>query len=199
MEKAICQPGTFAGRDRGLSVNPMQSLPVQHGDKKWLKARLVLRRRSGDSGPACLRPLVHRKIIFYKTIEGRQKMAETKQGEQQDQSRIKTLVILTTDSAGKGNDDLGRNIVTNFIKTMKEMGDDLWRLVLLNGGVKLAVEGAEVLPQLQALAHEGLDILVCEGCLKTFGLLEKKRVGEVTNMLDIVTSMQVAEKVISFA
>jgi len=126
-------------------------------------------------------------------------MAETKQGEQQDQSRIKTLVILTTDNAGKGNDDLGRNIVTNFIKTMKEMGDDLWRLVLLNGGVKLAVEGAEVLPQLQALAHEGLDILVCESCLKTFGLLEKKRVGEVTNMLDIVTSMQVAEKVISFA
>lgn len=126
-------------------------------------------------------------------------MAETKQGEQQDQSRIKTLVILIADSAGKGNDDLGRNIVTNFIKTMKEMGDDLWRLVLLNGGVKLAVEGAEVLPQLQALAHEGLDILVCEGCLKTFRLLEKKRVGEVTNMLDIVTSMQVPEKVISFA
>ena len=126
-------------------------------------------------------------------------MAETKQGEQQDQTRMKTLVILTTDSVGKGNDDLGRNIVTNFIKTMKEMGDDLWRLVLLNGGVKLAVEGAEVLPQLQALAREGLDIQVCGRCLETFGLLEKKRVGEVTNMLDIVTSMQVAEKVISFA
>jgi len=101
-------------------------------------------------------------------------MAETKQGEQQDQSRIKTLVILTTDSAGKGNDDLGRNIVTNFIKTMKEMGDDLWRLVLLNGGVKLAVEGAEVLPQLQALAHEGLDILV-PGLLDTG--VELARVG----------------------
>jgi selenium metabolism protein YedF len=126
-------------------------------------------------------------------------MAETRQGEQQDQSGMKTLVILTTDSVGKGNDDLGRNIVTNFIKTLKEMGDDLWRLALLNGGVKLAVEGAEVLPQLQALAHEGLDILVCGRCLETFGLLEKKRVGEVTNMLDIVTSMQVAEKVISFA
>ena len=126
-------------------------------------------------------------------------MSETKQGEQQDQSRMKTLVILTSDSVGKGNDDLGRNIVTNFIKTLKEMGDDLWRLALLNGGVKLAVEGAEVLPQLQALAHEGLDILVCGRCLETFGLLEKKRVGEVTNMLDIVTSMQVAEKVISFA
>lgn len=126
-------------------------------------------------------------------------MEETKQGEQQDQSRMKTLVILTADSVGTGNDELGRNIATNFIKTMKEMGGNLWRLVLLNGGVKLAVGGAEVLPQLQALAHEGLDILVCGKCLETFGLLEKKRVGEVTNMLDIVTSMQVAEKVISLA
>jgi len=125
-------------------------------------------------------------------------MAEMKKGEQ-DQSQKKTLVILTTDSVGKGNDDLGRNIVSNFIKTMKEMGDDLWRLVLLNGGVKLAIEGAEVLPQLQALAHEGLNILVCGKCLETFGLLEKKRVGEVTNMLDIVTSMQVADKVVSLA
>jgi selenium metabolism protein YedF len=114
------------------------------------------------------------------------------------QAAKRTLVILASDHLGKGNDDLGRSIVTNFVKTMKEMGDDLWRLVLLNGGVKLAVEGAEVLPQLQALAGEGLDILVCGRCLETFGLLEKKQVGEVTNMLDIVTSMQVAEKVISF-
>lgn len=126
-------------------------------------------------------------------------MAATKQGEQKEQSQMKTLVILASDHLGKGNDDLGRNIVTNFIKTMKEMGDDLWRLVLLNGGVKLAVEGAEVLPHLQALAHEGLDILVCGRCLETFGLLEKKQVGENANMLDIVTSMQVAEKVISLA
>ena len=109
----------------------------------------------------------------------------------------KTLVLLATDHLGKGNDDLGRSIVTNFVKTMKEMGENLWRLVLLNGGVKLAAEGAEALPHLQELAGEGLSILVCGRCLETFGLLEKKRVGEITNMVDIVTSMQVAEKVIS--
>jgi selenium metabolism protein YedF len=109
----------------------------------------------------------------------------------------KTLVLLATDSLGQGDAELGRKIVINFIKTMKEMGDDLWRLVLLNGGVKLAVEGSEVLPQLQELAEEGLGILVCGPCLKTFGLFEKKQVGELTSMLDIITSMQMAEKVVS--
>jgi selenium metabolism protein YedF len=111
----------------------------------------------------------------------------------------KTLIILATDCVGKGDDELGRRIVNNFVKTLKEMGDDLWRLVLLNGGVKLAVEDSEVLTDLQELAAGGLGILVCGRCLETFRLLEKKQVGEITNMLDIVTAMQVAEKVISFA
>jgi selenium metabolism protein YedF len=109
----------------------------------------------------------------------------------------KTLVLLATDRLGKGDDELGGKIVNNFIKTMKEMGDDLWRLVLLNGGVKLAVEGSEALPQLQELAAGGLGILVCGPCLKTFNLFERKQVGELTSMLDIVTSMQLADKVIS--
>lgn len=115
----------------------------------------------------------------------------------EDQSQTKTLVVLATDCAGKGDDELGRRIVTNFVKTLGEMGNDLWRLALLNGGVKLAVEGSVVLPELQELAGEGIGILVCGRCLETFNLQDKKRVGDATNMLDIVTSMQVAEKVIS--
>jgi len=42
-----------------------------------------------------------------------------------------------------------------------------------------------------------VEVLVCGTCLGHFGLLEKKKVGETTNMLDIVTSMQLADKVIS--
>lgn len=114
-------------------------------------------------------------------------MAETK----------KTLVLLATDRLGQGDDDLGRRIVLNFLKTAPELGRDLWRLVLLNGGVKLAVAGSEVLPELQALAGTGVGIYVCGSCLETFGLLEQKQVGETANMLDVVTAMQVADKVIS--
>ena len=117
----------------------------------------------------------------------------------QTQDVQKTLVLVAADSLGKGDDELGRKIVVNFIRTIKEMGDDLWRLVLLNGGVKLAVEGSEVLPQLQELAGAGLGILVCGPCLKTFNLFEKRQVGELTSMLDIITSMQMADKVISLA
>ncbi len=109
----------------------------------------------------------------------------------------KIMILLGTERLGRGDDDLGKKLVTNFLGTLKEMGPDLWRLVLLNGGVKLATQGSEVLPALQGLEGEGIHILVCGTCLSHFGLLEKKRVGETTNMLDIVTAMQLADKVIT--
>lgn len=109
----------------------------------------------------------------------------------------KILVMLTTDRLGHGDDTLGAGLMLNFIKTLKEMGPDLWRIVMVNNGVKLAVEGAEALPVLQELAASGVSILVCGTCLNHFKLLETKQVGETTNMLDIVTSLQVADQVIN--
>lgn len=110
-------------------------------------------------------------------------------------SRI--AVLVGTEAMGKGDDVLGRKLIINFIGTLKEMGPELWRLIFLNGGVKLTVEGSECLATLQALEKEGIHILVCGTCLNHFELLEKKQVGETTNMLDIVTALQLADKVIT--
>ena len=109
----------------------------------------------------------------------------------------KILVMCATDRIGFGDDELGLKLMVNFVRTLKEMGTELWRLVLVNNGVKLAIEGSEVLKDLQAYEKDGLKIPVCGTCLDHFNLLEKKRVGETTNMLDIVTAMQVADKVVS--
>lgn len=109
----------------------------------------------------------------------------------------KIMVMCATDRLGFGDDALGLKLMANFLRTLKEMGDDLWRLVLVNNGVKLTIEGSEVLADLKAYESAGLKILVCGTCLDHFNLLEKKRVGETTNMLDIVTAMQLANKVIN--
>ena len=84
----------------------------------------------------------------------------------------------------------------NFLTTLPELGNTLWRIVLLNGGVTLATEGSPVLAELQALEKDGVTILVCGTCLEHFGLLAKKTVGQTTNMLDVVTGMQLADKII---
>ncbi len=118
----------------------------------------------------------------------------------QESEKESILVFITTDTLGRGDDVLGAKLMNSFLATLPEMGASLWRVVLLNGGVKLAANAAgaydDALKHLQSLAHSGVDVLVCGACLQHYDLLEQKQVGETSNMLDIVTSLQLASKVI---
>ncbi|MDL2267573.1 sulfurtransferase-like selenium metabolism protein YedF [Desulfovibrio sp. OttesenSCG-928-G15] len=109
---------------------------------------------------------------------------------------MRTLVMIISPVFGSGDDTLGGKLMKNFLGTLPEMGNALWRIILLNGGVTLAAEGSHVLTELQALEKSGVDILVCGTCLEHFGLLPQKAVGQTTNMLDVVTSMEMAYKII---
>ena len=128
-----------------------------------------------------------------KILETNSNPVKTK--EESDSQKI--LVILSSQQIGKGDDELGQKLMINFVKTLKEMGNDIWRLVLLNHGVKFSTKGSKILEELKELEQLGIDILVCGACLTHLGLMDEKVVGETTNMLDVVTSMQLADKVIN--
>ena len=115
-----------------------------------------------------------------------------------ERAEKKVMVMITTDRIGFGDDELGKKLMISFLKTCKEMGRELWRLVFINNGVKLTVNGSLALSELTALEKEGITILVCGTCLTHFNLMDQKMVGQTTNMLDIVTAMQLADKVINF-
>jgi selenium metabolism protein YedF len=113
------------------------------------------------------------------------------------QAGRKIAVLVTSDTMGRGDDELGTALMGNFLKTLKEMGDELWRLVFLNSGIRLAVEGSPVVETLTELENDGVTILVCGTCLTHFGMLERRKAGQTTNMLDIVTALQAADSVIT--
>ena len=108
----------------------------------------------------------------------------------------RTLVLITTETIGRGDDELGGKLMGNFLATLPELGARLWRIVLINGGVKLASQPGPALDALKKMAADGVSVLVCGTCLAHFGLLEAKQVGDTSNMLDIVTSLDLADKVI---
>lgn len=118
---------------------------------------------------------------------------EARGGQEQD---LRTLVLITTETLGRGDDMLGAKLMENFLATLPELGSRLWRLVLVNGGVKLTAQPGPALDSLEKLARQGVSILVCGACLGHYGLLEAKAVGETSNMLDIVTSLDLADKII---
>jgi selenium metabolism protein YedF len=109
----------------------------------------------------------------------------------------KIMVVVAATAMGRGDELLGEKLLISYLKTLREMGSDLWRLVFINGGVKLTVTGSPVLDELQAYEKNGLLILACGTCLEHFKLTSEKQVGQTTNMLDIVTAMQLADSVIT--
>lgn len=124
------------------------------------------------------------------------KQGETAPAQAEAGSAARTLIFITTPTMGRGDEELGAKLMENFLATVPEFGESLWRVILLNGGVKLAATPGPCLEQLKKLAASGVGVFVCGTCLMHYGLLEQKQVGETTNMLDIVTSLSLADKII---
>lgn len=114
-----------------------------------------------------------------------------------DDTKKSTTILIANRTMGAGNLELGEKLMVNFIKTLPEIKDSLWRLIFVNEGVKLTIKNSGTLPVLQELERQGVTILVCGTCLEFFNLMDDKMTGETTNMLDIITSLQVSDKVIN--
>ncbi|WP_422479623.1 sulfurtransferase-like selenium metabolism protein YedF [Pleomorphochaeta sp. DL1XJH-081] len=107
------------------------------------------------------------------------------------------LIFLGKDTMGEGDLTLGRNLVRMFLYTL-EKGENLpTTIVLMNSGVKLAVEDDQCITTLEALVEKGVQVLVCGTCLDYYGLLDQLKVGTVGNMYDITQSFLKAQKMIT--
>lgn len=106
------------------------------------------------------------------------------------------IVVLSSQFAGYGNDELGAALMKSFIYTLTESEQLPECMVFYNGGVHLTTTGSGVLEDLHRLEAEGVEILSCGTCLNYYGLSDALEVGEVTNMYEIVERQRLAGKVI---
>ena len=100
-----------------------------------------------------------------------------------------TVVVVGGDCMGRGSEELGDILVRSFMHTLNEAEPRPDKLIFFNSGVKLTVEGSEVLEDVKALEEGGAEILVCGTCLDYFKLKEKIAVGEVSNMYTIAETL----------
>ncbi len=108
------------------------------------------------------------------------------------------LVLVVSDSKmGRGDEELGEILVRAFFHTLGEVEPKPDTIILFNAGVRLAVEDSTVLEDIQALAASGIRIMSCGTCLKHFDLIDRVRVGVVSNMYDIAECMLAAGKIVT--
>jgi len=106
------------------------------------------------------------------------------------------VIFITTDVLGTGNPELGAILMKAFLNTLWDTSPKPQKILFLNDGVRLTVEGSDVLDTLNLLEKEGVEIFSCGTCLEYYGLTDRLRAGQVTNMYDTVDSLLNAEKVI---
>jgi selenium metabolism protein YedF len=110
--------------------------------------------------------------------------------------RKNTVVVISSNVMGKGDDELGAVLVKGFVFALTQQ-DSLPSIMLFyNGGAKLTCEGASTLEDLKFLEAQGVEILTCGTCLNHYGLTEKLAVGSVTNMYVIAEKMSTADLII---
>ncbi len=107
------------------------------------------------------------------------------------------VVYINSNTMGAGDDELGRILMEAFLKTLIVAAPRPRKLIFANSGVKLAIEGSDVLEYITQMEKKGVEVLSCGTCLDFFRLKEKLRVGVLSNMYDIIESLMEADKVVS--
>jgi selenium metabolism protein YedF len=100
--------------------------------------------------------------------------------------RLKDLVVaISSDTMGKGEEELGKILIKSFIYTVSESSPYPRCMVFYNRGVFLTIEDSPVLEDLKKLADKGVEIISCGTCLDYYHLKEKLGVGNISNMYTI--------------
>ncbi len=131
------------------------------------------------------------------TIQRTQKQAVSLENQEEKKKSItNTVFYIASDQMGIGVEDLGHILMRAFIKTIKDLKKKPEKLIFVNSGVKLSTKGSKVISDLQELQKSGITILSCGTCLDFYGLKEDLEVGNISNMFEILSSLEKADKVI---
>ncbi len=108
------------------------------------------------------------------------------------------VLYINKDTMGIGDNELGRILIKTFFKTLIDNENKPRTIIFVNSGVKLVVEGSEILNELDKLNKDfNIEILVCGTCLDYFNLKDKVKIGSISNMFDIQNTLIDAVKIVT--
>ncbi len=108
----------------------------------------------------------------------------------------RVAVLISSDLFGTGEEELGRILMRAFVKTIKDLDPLPEKIIFVNSGVRLSTEGSDLIDDLVFLANTGVDVVSCGTCLDYYKLVDALKVGRVTNMYEIASSLAAADRVV---
>ena len=106
-------------------------------------------------------------------------------------------VLITGKTLGRNDEELGEILMKSFLGTLAQLDVPPKILALMNEGVKLALFDSSACDHLKKLERKGTSILVCGTCVNHFGITDSVGAGVISNMFEIVESLNKAGKILS--
>ena len=117
-------------------------------------------------------------------------------GCQPDVVRKGTVVVISGNVMGIGEEKLGKALMKAFIFALSKQDTLPDTILFYNSGAFLTCKGSDSLEDLKNMEAEGVKIMTCGTCLDFYGLKEELSVGTITNMYDIVETQEKAQLII---
>ncbi len=107
-----------------------------------------------------------------------------------------TVVAVTSDKMGSGDDELGAKLMITFFRTlvMVEPAPDL--MVFYNSGVKLAMDDSPILNFIKELIAKGTSVYLCTTCINHFNIKDRLPAGSFSDMYQILNILKDADHII---
>lgn len=116
--------------------------------------------------------------VEFKKVEGKKV--------EQHYSKDEFIVVFSSDELGVGDEEFSKKLLEGFIYSLSEKDEVPTYVVLYNHGVMLSTINENTVADLKKLESKGTTVLSCGLCLGNYNLKEELKVGQVTNMDNIV-------------
>lgn len=113
-----------------------------------------------------------------------------------EQTRRNTVIAITSDRMGSGDDELGTKLMISFFRTLVLLEPPPASVVFYNTGVKLALDDSPVLDHITELKEKGTGIYLCTTCINHFGIKDRLPVGSFSDMYQILNLLKDADHII---
>jgi len=108
-----------------------------------------------------------------------------------------SVFVFSSDKMGDGDPALGIILMKAFIHTLASDDSTPSKIIFYNSGVLLTSENSGVTDDLEILQDKGVEILICGTCVNFYNITEKTKIGTISNMYDILTTMSNSKRLVN--
>lgn len=92
------------------------------------------------------------------------------------------VILLNTDSWGKGDEELGKTLLESFFTILKQEQEWPAAIFCIHRGVLALTEGSLASLHLKELQDQGVPVLACKTCVEYYKVSDKLYAGEISSM-----------------